>query len=1536
MTVLLETYANGYTWTQTSSGYLAIASTGSIGGTGLTVTTAGSVTNTGFIIAGYDASTKAGFTGATFTGSDSDFQNFNVVDGGGGGNGSGNGGAGIAFSGGSVINSGTIQGGIGGSGTYSATSAGSAGGAGGAGVTLSNGVLTNFGTITGGAGGSGGGSSFESGGSGGSGGAGVTLSGGSLITSGSIRGGAGGNGGSNSLLGSVGASGASGAGVSLSGGWLSNSGTIQGRAGSAAVAMSGGSLSNSATIRGGSGSAGSGGSVFYGAGSGSLGGTGITLSNGGVTNTGTISAGSGGSGGSGGMGSGANGGGGGTGATQSGGSLTNNGTILGGTGGNGGAGDHACGDGGSGGVGVALSGGPLVNSGTIRGGAGGAGGNAPNGAIDDSGGNAGAGGAGVLLSRGSLGNQGTILGGSGGTGGAGSFAGSGANGAAGAGVLLSGASSNGETIVNGSSSAQNALISGLYGIQDGGTGTASVTNFGTIAGTNDSVLFTRTSDLLTAEAGAVFIGAVIGGGGTLELTGGTGTIAGLGGSGTLTGADTARFKSFGIYVIDGGGQWTIKSGTLASGQFMTVAAGAAVSVTGAGTLTNAGEITGGAAGPAVAHDAAPIDVDGGVLCNTASGVITGGTGGAGVVGYSGGGGVMILDGGALTNAGTILGGAGGEGTIIRTPGAFGDGVDVSGDGTIVNGSASALILGLYGVRDAGGGAVTVINSGIISGITDSVLFTRASDRLTAEAGSKFIGEVTGGGGTLELAGGSGTITGPGGSGTLTGSDTASFQGFGTYLIDAGGQWTIRGGGLASGQAMIVAAGVTVASGQPLTVASGAGVTVTSTGTLTNQASIASGAAGAEVVDDAAAVAIAGGVLLNAAGGVVTGGTGGGVFVGYGGGGGVTMSGGSLVNDGAIHGGAGGKGTIGGTVTFGASGDGVDVSGGGTIVNGSASAMISGRYGVLDSGGGAVSLTNFGTIKGTADAVKLAGGSNNLLVIDPGASFSGMVDGGNTFGAAYVSTLELAAGTASGTLSAFGTQFVNFGQTTIDAGARWTFDGPNAFAAGTTLTNSGTVSVLDTTLSDAGTVINDGGIVIDPSSATLTNLTGTGSMTIGAGSTLTVTGTVSVGETIVFAGTGNLLAIDPNAFAGQIDGFAAGDTIGLTGVTDGFSPEIVNANTLEVQRADNPPVYLTLDPNQSYTGDSFAVSPGGAVTEVPCFLRDTRIRTDQGEIPVQDLAVGDTVLTLSGNSHPITWIGTGKVLVSPGRRSAATPVIVRKNALADNVPYDDLRITKGHALFIDGVLIPAEFLINHRSIQWDDHKREVAFYHIELGTHDVLFANGAAAESYRDDGNRWLFRNAKTAREQPPKPPCAPVLTGGPVLDAIWHALLNRACSGGVDASFRSRSARQQSTMSLTDDPDLHLMVDGVRIDAASRFGTAYSFRLSDNPTTVRIVSRAAAPAELGLARDPRRLGVALTRISLSKGARLRLLESGDPALIDGFHDFEPTPGLRWTDGDATLPGTLFDGFNGVIDLVLYLGGSTRYDIVPFIGDRRTA
>ena len=258
------------------------------------------------------------------------------------------------------------------------------------------------------------------------------------------------------------------------------------------------------------------------------------------------------------------------------------------------------------------------------------------------------------------------------------------------------------------------------------------------------------------------------------------------------------------------------------------------------------------------------------------------------------------------------------------------------------------------------------------------------------------------------------------------------------------------------------------------------------------------------------------------------------------------------------------------------------------------------------------------------------------------------------------------------------------------------------------------------------------------------------------------------------------------------------------------------------------------------------------------------------------------------------------------------MIVRKGAIADNVPHRDLHVTKGHSLFVDGVLIPAEFLVNHRSILWDDRAQEVTVYHVELDRHDVLLADGAPAESYRDDGNRYLFRNANPGWHLPPQPPCVPVLTGGPIVDAVWRRLLDRA--------------GPRPGVPTTDDPDLHLLVNGERLDPAIRTPDRCIFRLGGRPAEARIVSRVGVPEELGTARDPRPLGVAVRRISAWKGARVAMLQADDPRLDHGYHAFEDGDDIRWTDGDAVIPEALFDGFDGAFELELRLGGSTAYPL----------
>jgi hypothetical protein len=159
-------------------------------------------------------------------------------------------------------------------------------------------------------------------------------------------------------------------------------------------------------------------------------------------------------------------------------------------------------------------------------------------------------------------------------------------------------------------------------------------------------------------------------------------------------------------------------------------------------------------------------------------------------------------------------------------------------------------------------------------------------------------------------------------------------------------------------------------------------------------------------------------------------------------------------------------------------------------------------------------------------------------------------------------------------------------------------------------------------------------------------------------------------------------------------------------------------------------------------------------------------------------------------------------------------------------------------------------------------------------------------------------------------PCADVLTGGPVVDAVWRRLLERA--------------GPRPCVPLTADADVHLMVDGVRVAAGTHQDGIQVFSLRRRPDAVRIVSRSAVPQELGLARDPRLLGVAVRRVVVRQGTRFRTLRADDVLLTEGFHAFEADAGVRWTDGEATLPGEVFGGFEGPCEVVIHLGGTASY------------
>ena len=167
---------------------------------------------------------------------------------------------------------------------------------------------------------------------------------------------------------------------------------------------------------------------------------------------------------------------------------------------------------------------------------------------------------------------------------------------------------------------------------------------------------------------------------------------------------------------------------------------------------------------------------------------------------------------------------------------------------------------------------------------------------------------------------------------------------------------------------------------------------------------------------------------------------------------------------------------------------------------------------------------------------------------------------------------------------------------------------------------------------------------------------------------------------------------------------------------------------------------------SDAGDAFEVTP-------LCFLPGTQIRTIRGEVAVELLTIGDLVVTLTGAKRRIRGSVSARCwrLSATQRRNASdrSQECARQQRTQPR-PLCDQRPLALFRRCADPSRMPHQS--SHHPLGC--RAQEVTVYHIELETHDVLLANGAPAESYRDNGNRWLFQNHESCdhRQENRAPP----------------------------------------------------------------------------------------------------------------------------------------------------------------------------------------
>ena len=716
-------------------------------------------------------------------------------------------------------NGGYVRGGLG----IAASGAGASGNAGGAGAYLSvyGSVFSFGGDIVGGGGSAGIAGSF--GGDGGFGGDGLNLhSGGELYNKSYVIGGSGAEGGASSygttVLGGTGGLGGDGIYAAAAAIVFDATGGL--------IGGKGGNGGNSVSIGG------------YGG----TGGAGVELASGGsvrVVGNAFVEGGAGGAGGT--------GGGGGTGGAgvelRAGGSVRNFNLIVGGGGGTGVNGEnssyHQIG---SGGVGVALggSGSSVVNYGMISGGGGGLASGASKGGI---------GGAGIA-GNGTVVNYGTVISG----GGAGhQLSGYGIQ--MSIGTITNGTSANHTATIEGRASSFGANYTGI-GVVAGVGSTVTVDNFGTISG-GSAVLFQSSYDVLIAEAGSVFSGAVIGGGGTIELGVGSGTVSGIDAAGNVTVSPSVGsapvFQDFGTLEIAAGGHFAMASvGTIASGKILidngvvsdAGALNAAGAITGSGTLSVTGKLTlqnhsslsvadlfvtaktsRVTIGSNITYGGVWFQTNGSTVINAgrtlnltnAADVISGkGVTVSGTLEVSGGGkleiqgpvinnGLLLVSGGTLVleNNSTVTGTGSAEiiAAVFDASGGFNQAVSfVGGLGTLILGHSQSYTANITGFSTAGGTELDLSDVGFVSASEATFSGTTAGGVLTVSDGThtaklNLVGNFTGSTFTASSDGHGGVIVvdPTTGASTLSPSTAQAFIG---AMAAMGGGAAVSGSSLA--------------------------------------------------------------------------------------------------------------------------------------------------------------------------------------------------------------------------------------------------------------------------------------------------------------------------------------------------------------------------------------------------------------------------------------------------------------------------------------------------------------------------------------------------------------------------------------------------------------------------------------------------------------------------------------------------------------------------------------------------------------------
>ncbi|AML50499.1 Hint domain-containing protein [Falsihalocynthiibacter arcticus] len=146
------------------------------------------------------------------------------------------------------------------------------------------------------------------------------------------------------------------------------------------------------------------------------------------------------------------------------------------------------------------------------------------------------------------------------------------------------------------------------------------------------------------------------------------------------------------------------------------------------------------------------------------------------------------------------------------------------------------------------------------------------------------------------------------------------------------------------------------------------------------------------------------------------------------------------------------------------------------------------------------------------------------------------------------------------------------------------------------------------------------------------------------------------------------------------------------------------------------------------------------TVVPCFVLGILIGTPNGQRTIEKLCVGDEVQTSDHGAQRIRWIGSYELGPEElARKAKLRPIKIMAGALGFGLPESDFRVSPQHRMLVRSpiaarmfdaaeVLVSAHKLVDLPGVFVDNEVQSVTYFHILFDQHEIIFAQGAPAES----------------------------------------------------------------------------------------------------------------------------------------------------------------------------------------------------------------